>query len=290
VPRADYDIVVFENRFPSFRRRPPRPAVRGSRLTPVLPAQGVCELVLYSPEHDQTFAGLPLEQVYKLVRVWTDRYQELGAHQYVRYVFIFENKGAPVGVTLLHPHGQIYAYPFVPPFLQRELEASRRYFVRHRRCLLCACAAQERRQGKRMIFSVDGFDAFVPFYARWPYEVHVVPRRHVTDMGQLDDRERWGLARTLKSVAQAYDALFGFSFPYMMTMHQRPTDGRRHAYYHFHVEFYPPHRTAKKLKYLASSETGAGSFINDTLPEQTAVTLRRAARRAWAGKSDHVQP
>lgn len=279
VSRTNYDIAVFENRFPTFQRCPPQPAVRASALTPVLPAQGICELVLYSPEHSQTFAGLPLEQIYKLVRVWTDRFEELGRQSYVRYVFIFENKGGVVGVTLTHPHGQIYAYPFVPPVVERELGASRRYYAGKKQCLLCACAARERRERKRILFSADGFDAFVPFYARWPYEVHVVPQRHVQDLLQLSDLERWGLARMLKRVAQTYDALFGFSLPYMMVMHQRPTDGRRHAYYHFHVEFYPPHRTADKLKYLAGSETGAGAFINDALPEKTAATLRRAARQ-----------
>ncbi len=279
VPRPDYDIVVFENRFPTFQRKPPQPAVRGTALAPVRPSRGICEVVLYSPEHDLTFADLSAEQIYKLVRVWTDRFQELGARPFVKYVFIFENKGNVVGVTLTHPHGQIYAYPFVPPLVQRELGASRRYFARHRRCLICACAARERRELRRMLFAEDEFDAYVPFYARWPYEVHVVPRRHVQDLTQFTPAEQWGLARMLKRVAQTYDRLFGFSMPYIMLMHQRPTDGRRHGHYHFHVEFYPPHRTAQKIKYLAGSETGAGSFSNDTLPEQTAATLRRAARR-----------
>jgi UDPglucose--hexose-1-phosphate uridylyltransferase len=282
VPRADYDIVVFENRFPTLKQRPPRPAVRGNSLTPVQASRGVCEVVLYSPEHEQTFAGLPVEQIYKLVRVWTDRYQELGVRKFVRYVLIFENKGAPVGVTLVHPHGQIYAFPFVPPLIKRELSASRRCFLRKRKCLKCALAARERRERKRIVFSSKFFEAFVPFYARWPYEVHVQPRRHVQDLKQLTDGERWSLARILKRVTQTYDALFGFSLPYMMLLHQQPTDGRRHAHFHFHVEFLPPNRTADKLKYLAGTESGAGSFSNDTLPEQTAAALRRASRRVKA--------
>ncbi|MCL5287332.1 MAG: galactose-1-phosphate uridylyltransferase [Acidobacteria bacterium] len=279
VPRADYDIAVFENRFPTFQQRPPRPAVRGTSLTPVRASQGICEVVLYSPEHKQTLAGLPVAQIYKLVRVWADRYAELGARRFVRYVLIFENKGTPVGVTLTHPHGQIYAFPFVPPLIARELDASRRYFARDKKCLKCALASRERRDGRRMVFSSKFFEAFVPFYARWPYEVHVQARRHVQDLTQLADGEYWSLARMLKRVTQTYDALFGFSLPYMMLLHQQPTDGRRHAHFHFHIEFLPPHRTADKLKYLAGSETGAGSFSNDTLPEQTAAALRHAARR-----------
>jgi len=283
VPRGDYDVVVFENRFPTLQQHPPRPAEPGAALTPVRPSKGICEVVLYSPEHRQTFAGLDIAQIYKLVRVWTDRYAALGARRFVKYVLIFENKGAPVGVTLTHPHGQIYAFPFVPPLLMRELAASRRHFLQRGSCLLCDLTARERREGERMLFAQDGFDAFVPFYARWPYEVHVVPQRHVQDLAQFTDEERWALARMLKRVTQSYDALFGFSLPYMMLLHQQPTDGRRHGHYHFHVEFLPPNRTADKLKYLASSETGAGSFSNDTLPEQTAAELRRAARRV---KSD----
>ncbi len=279
VPRAEYDVVVFENRFPALQKRAPRPTVRGTPLTPVRRAQGICEVVLYSPEHEQTFAGLPVEQIYKLVRVWTDRYLELGAKKFVRYVLVFENKGAVVGVTLTHPHGQTYAFPFVPPLIERELDASRRYFAREGKCLKCALAARERREGQRMVFESKFFEAFVPFHARWPYEVHVQPRRHVQDLTQLTEGERWSLARMLKRVTQTYDALFGFSLPYMMLLHQRPTDGRRHAHFHFHIEFLPPNRTADKLKYLASTESGAGSFSNDTLPEQTAALLRRAARR-----------
>ncbi|HEV8383554.1 MAG TPA: galactose-1-phosphate uridylyltransferase [Candidatus Acidoferrales bacterium] len=280
VPRADYDVVVFENRFPALQQRAPRSAVRGTPLTPVQPARGICEVILYSPEHEQTFAGLPVEQIYKLACVWADRYQELGARKFVRYVLIFENKGAVVGVTLTHPHGQIYAFPFVPSLIQRELEASRRYFSREKKCLKCTLAARERRDSQRMIFESKFFEAFVPFYARWPYEVHVQPRRHVQDLTQLTEGERWSLARMLKSVTQTYDALFGFSLPYMMLLHQQPTDGRRHTHFHFHIEFLPPNRTADKLKYLAGTETGAGSFSNDTLPEQSAAALRRAARRA----------
>jgi len=279
VPRGDYDVVAFENRFPTFARTPPRPSVRGSALAPVRPSRGICEVVLYSPRHELTLAGLPLAQIYKLVRVWTDRYLELGARPFIRFVYIFENKGEAVGVTLTHPHGQIYAFPFLPPVIERELAASRRYFLRRRRCLVCDAAARERRERRRMLFSGGGFDAFVPFYARWPYEVHIVSRRHVQDLAQLENAERWGLARMLKRVALTYDSLFGFSMPYMMILRQRPTDGRAHRSFHFRVEFCPLHRTAGKLKYQAGCESGAGTFSNDVLPEDAASSLRRAARK-----------
>jgi UDPglucose--hexose-1-phosphate uridylyltransferase len=274
VPAEDFDIVAFENRFPSFEANPPMPAVEGSDLYPVRPARGVCEVVLYSPRHDSSLAAEPVEQIYKLIRVWTDRYAELGALGFVEYVFIFENKGEEIGVTIPHPHGQIYAYPFVPPRIQRELDQSLAYRRRTGHCLLCDVVGEEREDGRRMIAENESFAAYIPFFARWPYEVHIASTRHLgalTDFGRTDRRD---LASVLKSVLVAFDRLFDRPFPYMMVLHQRPTDGKSHDYYHFHIEFYPPMRSANRLKYLAGSETGAGVFINDTLAEKTAAELR----------------
>src|SRR5918911_3476061 len=151
VPEETYDIVVFENRFPSLQPDPPTPAIEGTELYPVRPAQGVCEVVLYSPNHTSTLAQEPITQIYKLIQVWTDRFRELGALEFVKCVFIFENKGEAIGVTLHHPHGQIYAYPFVPPRIQKELDESRAHYARTGRCLLCDILAEERRDGRRIV-------------------------------------------------------------------------------------------------------------------------------------------
>jgi UDPglucose--hexose-1-phosphate uridylyltransferase len=274
VPESSYDIVVFENRFPSLKPEPPEPALEGTELYPVLPARGVCEVVLYSPRHDSSLAQESPAQIYKLIQVWTDRFAELGALDFVDYVFIFENKGEAIGVTLPHPHGQIYAYPFIPPKIARELETSRAHHEKHARCLLCDIIEEEVRDGRRVVYENDSFVAYVPFFARWPYEVHIASRRHkqaLTDFGRAEQRD---LALLMKTLLVAFDRVFNLSFPYMMVMHQRPTDGRNYDYYHFHIEFYPPLRTATKLKYLAGSETGAGFFINDTLAEEKAAELR----------------
>jgi UDPglucose--hexose-1-phosphate uridylyltransferase len=276
VPAEDYEIVVFENKFPSFRTPPPEPAVAGDELYPVEPASGVCEVVLYSPEHQGTLAEESVEQIHNLVRVWRDRYESLGAREEVKYVFIFENKGDVIGVTLSHPHGQIYAFPYVPPRIEKELESSRAHFERHRRCLICDIIRDERKDGRRLVYENDSFLAVVPFYARYPYEVHLFSSRHLQAMSDFTAREERDLAEMLKTVLVKYDHLFGFSFPYMMVMHQRPTDGADYGYYHFHIEFYPPHRTATKIKYLAGCESGAGTFINDTLAEEKAAELRAA--------------
>lgn len=274
VPADDYDIVVFENRFPSFRSLPEQPTVADSDLFPVRPAQGVCEVVLYSPDHTSSLAQEPIEQIYKLVRVWIHRFAELGALDFVKFVFIFENKGEAIGVTLHHPHGQIYAYPFVPPRVATELAQCAHHHEGTGRCLLCDILQEERRDGRRLVAENDSFVAFIPFFARWPYETHIYSRRHFQALTDLTTAEQKDLAAMLKAVLVAFDKLFAMAFPYMMVMHQRPVDGDAYDYYHFHIEFYPPLRTAKKLKYLAGSETGAGMFINDTLPEEKAAELR----------------
>jgi UDPglucose--hexose-1-phosphate uridylyltransferase len=274
VPEPTYDIVVFENRFPTLLSEPPDPAVAPTDLSPVQRSAGACEVVVYSADHGTSLAREPVARIHKLLQVWGDRYRELGAREYVKYVYIFENKGEEIGVTLHHPHGQIYAYPFIPPIIQRELDRSAAHQARTGGCLLCDIGEEERHAQRRLVAQNDGFSAYIPFFARWPYEVHISSRRHVTDLDGFTPAESRELAAILKSVLAGYDALFDRPFPYVMALHQRPTDGGDYRHYHFHVEFYPPLRTATKLKYLAGSEAGAGLFINDTLPEEKAAELR----------------
>jgi len=285
IPEATYDIVVFENRFPSLSPHPPEPAIAGDDFYPVRPSIGECEVVVYTPNHSSTLAREPVEQIYKLVQVWTDRYRELSALEFVDYVFIFENKGEAIGVTLHHPHGQIYAYPFVPPRVLTELEQSKKYADRTGKCLLCDILDKERTDGRRIVTENESFAAYVPFFARYPYEVHISAKRHVLDLSEFDKREQADLASILKQVISSFDKLFDISFPYMMVLHQKPSDGGAYDHYHFHIEFYPPMRTATKLKYLAGSETGAGFFINDTLAEEKAAELRSHVEPVvWAKK------
>lgn len=272
IPFDTYDIVVFENRFPSLATPAPEPSVEGGPLTPVLPSSGVCEVVCYSEDHFATFATLPRVQVRKLTRVWRERYLELAAREEVDYVFIFENKGKEIGVTLTHPHGQIYAYPFIPPVPARELERERQHQHDTGHTLFESWLATEL-GGPRVVDANDLFVSVVPFFARFPYELWVVPTEPIRHLGELDARGLDLLADALHRVSQAYDRLFGFSLPYIMAMHQEPaTPG--YGFTRLHVEFTPPHREANKLKYLAGSEAGAGAFINDTLPEASAERLR----------------
>lgn len=280
IPVDSYHIAVFENKFPSLREHPSHVAVAPTALSPVEPAVGACEVIVYTPQHDATFASLSIAQIQRLIAVWTDRYQQLGARNDVKYVFIFENKGEVIGVTLHHPHGQIYAFPFVPPVPQSELDAAEEHFASTGRCLFCDILQQELDDGRRVVAANQRFVAFIPFFARWPYEVYVMPRRHVADLTGLAADDRRALAEILKDVTQGYDTLFDRSLPYMMVLHQQPTDQKAYPHYHFHIEFYPPNRSATKLKFLAGVETGCGSWINDTLAEEKADELRTAIGQA----------
>jgi len=253
IPASHFEAAVFENRFPA--------------MVPERPSGGVCEVVVYTEEHDGSFATLSAQQLVRLAEVWTDRYRELVKRRAIRYVFIFENRGEPVGVTLHHPHGQIYGYPFVPPVAAAEL---RRQTLG---CLQCRLIADELKGGRRVLINQGGIVAYVPGYARWPFEVHLATRAHRAALPALTPTSRQVLLSAMQRIARAYDRLFQVPMPYLMAIHQAPT-GRPGPQAHLHVEFYPVLRDKGKLKYLAGSESGAGVFINDTLAEQSAGRLR----------------
>jgi len=280
VPADNYDVVILQNKFPSFRPEAGEPAVPSHPLTPVLPAQGICEVVLYSSRHDSTLVDLGVDTVYKLVQVWQDRYQELGSKPGIEYVFIFENRGREVGVTLNHPHGQIYAFPYVPPIPKRELANMERYWYQNRRCLMCDLLQRELNEGTRVVSQHGIFANVVPFYARFPFEMHVMPERHIGSILELTETESWDLAQAVYDVVRRYDALHNTPMDYMMVMHQQPTDGGVYPYCHFHIEFLPLRRAPGKLKYRAGCETGAGTFVTDALPEDWAATLREVGEHA----------
>jgi UDPglucose--hexose-1-phosphate uridylyltransferase len=209
--------------------------------------------------------------------VWADRYAAVGSRDEIEYVFVFENRGESVGVTLHHPHGQVYGYPEVPPLLARELDTAREHLRRSGTCVVCDVVAHERAAGVRIVADNGIFLAFVPFAARFPYEVHVVAARHVPSLLDLSDPERDAMAELLVDVVTTYDRLFDLRLPYVMSMHQAPTgEGDWQEISHLHLEFTPFHRSASRLKYLAGSELGAGAFLNDVAPEHAAASLRRA--------------
>jgi UDPglucose--hexose-1-phosphate uridylyltransferase len=257
IPFPAFEIAVFDNLFPAFEA-----------------PEGAAEVVVYTDEHHGSFAGLPPERAEALMWVWRHRYLALGARPDVRYVLVFENRGVEVGTTLHHPHGQIYGFPFLPPVPKLELAADDRLGG----CAPCTLLSRELADEHRVLVADESVVAYVPFAARWPYEVHVVARAHRPSLADCSEIELRDLARVLQAVTRGYDALFNRPFPYVMVVHQAPTDGRHQG--HLHVEFYPPLRTAEKLKYLAGCELGAGTMLMDVLPEDSARALREAIARA----------
>ena len=273
-----YDVHIYPNDFPAFSIPPPEPAIRGDDFYRVARSQGKCDVVLYHPDHNTSLPQLSIDHIVKLVQLWRKRFVELKSMPGIRYVLIFENKGAVIGVTMPHPHGQIYAFPFIPPRVEREITAARAHHRKQARCVFCDILKKERRDGRRVVAENEAFTAFIPFFARWPYEIHIYSRRHLGALDEFRPAEEKALAEILKWVTQKYDNLFQFSFPYMMLLHQAPARGK-YGFFHFHIEFYPPHRSKDKLKYLASVETGGGSFLNDSLAEEKAAELRAVKPR-----------
>ena len=260
IPLERFEIVVFDNRFPAFEA-----------------PHGAAEVVVYTDDHEGSFGGLPLERAESLMWVWRHRYAELGAREDIEYVYIFENRGVEVGVTLHHPHGQIYGYPFLPPVMALEQAADARLGG----CAVCALIERERAAGKRLLLENDAVIGYVPEAARWPYEAHLAMLAHRRSLLDCEPGELRSLADALQRLVRGFDALFARPMPYVMAVHQAPTGGGTGVQEgHLHIEFYPPLRTAEKLKFLAGSEQGAGMFIGDVLPEEAAEHLREAIERA----------
>jgi UDPglucose--hexose-1-phosphate uridylyltransferase len=276
IPADDYDVVVFENRSPSLAMSvPPVPEETGPLAR--RPGTGRCEVLCYTSDHDASFWRLPPRRLRTVAAVWVDRTLELSRLAGVEYVFCFENRGEEIGVTLHHPHGQIYAYPFVPPRMAHALRVAERHRRRTGGCLSCELAADALADGERVVVASERFVAFVPWAPRWPFEVHVYPRRHVPDLPALGEDERDELVALHADVLRRFDGLFGRPAPYIAAWHQAPVSADRDLA-HLSLQVLTARRSPAKLKYLAGSESGAGVFINDVAPEQAAERLRQAGR------------
>ena len=271
LPAGDYDVAVFDNLFPTFASGA---TAAPDEIVETAPGKGACEVVVFTQDPAQSLGGLPLSHIELILEVWGDRYADLGRRNDVQYVMPFENRGVEVGVTLHHPHGQIYAYPFVPPVAAHELSAQQAHFDTHGCGLLERLLAREVADGRRLLYVSAEAIAVVPVCARYAYEVWIAPRRAAPSFADLTVQERRELARALKTVLLKFDRLWQRPFPYVMVAHQAPCDGRDHPETHLHLAFYPPYRMRDRLKYLAGSELGAGVFTADTLPEAKATELR----------------
>lgn len=271
VPAGPWDVAVFENRFPTLALHaadPPQLDVATA------PGTGVCEVVVFTQDARASLGALPLAHVELIIEVWGDRYRELGDDPRIAYVFPFENRGVEVGVTLHHPHGQLYAYSFVPPLAARELEQQRAHYDRHGAGLLEQMIARELDEDRRIVYGGSEALAFMPICARYPYEIWIAPIRAASSFADLSAAERRDVARALKTALMKLDRLWHAPMPYVLVAHQAPTDGARHPEAHVHIEIYPAYRMPGRLKFLAGSEIGAGVFTADSVPEEKVRELQ----------------
>lgn len=290
IPQDDYDVVVFENRFPSFSG--------GAVLAPHLagdalaafgtkdgdladirhPGAGRCEVVCFTPDHGTSLAQLSARRIETVVEAWADRTQDLYATGQVDQVYCFENRGEEIGVTLHHPHGQIYGYPFATPRTRTMLSQARRFRAATGLDLFAETLRAEQHAAEhsatgRVILSTDHWTAFVPSWARWPVEIHIYPHRAVRSLPELSPAERRDFARLYLQVLGAGDALFATPLPYISGWHQAPLSAPE-TDFRLHLQLFSIRRADNKLKYLAGSESGMGVFINDIPPEEMAQRLR----------------
>ena len=267
-------VFVFDNDHPCVSPSAPEVEPPLSPLYRNRRADGVARVVCYTPRHDRTLAELPVPSVVELLTALQEQYRELGARPEVNHVLMFENKGDVVGVSNPHPHCQIYATNFVFRTIEVEAQAASAHFITNGRSLFGDIIAAEEQDGRRVLERRDGAISFVPYFARYPYETYVAPRATHASIAALSAAEIGELAEVLSATLARLDNLWQMSFPYVMVLHQTPTDGREHPGFHFHIQIHPPLRKPGLLKYLAGPEIGGGNFLNDTAPEEKAAELQ----------------
>ncbi|WP_026677352.1 galactose-1-phosphate uridylyltransferase [Fictibacillus gelatini] len=275
-----YDVYLYHNDFPVLSASPPEPDHVGGGLYKTRAAIGKCEVVLYSPDHQATIPDLSKSHMRKLVDLWTETFIELDQHPDHQYVMVFENRGEEVGVTMPHPHGQIYAYPFIPLKVRTELDNCRKYYEQSGRNLFDDMIAEEQRFKKRVILENEHFIAFIPFFTDYPYGVFIVSKENKLAFSDFTEEEKTALGTMIQDIVGGMDMMFSRLFPYMMAAHVRPSNGENvNDYYRFHIEFYPPLRNKDKLKYNASSETAGWAAANPTKVEDNAHFLRDSVQK-----------
>ena len=277
-PRYESSFI-FENDFPALLPQTSDMAFDGEQrgLMVARGEPGICRVICYSPRHDLRLATLDSAAARNVVNMWVEQYTELGELPAINYVQIFENRGATMGASNPHPHCQVWANSSMPNVPAKEQQLQQAYLSNHRSCLLCDYLQLEGGQKARVVLETREVVALVPFWAVWPFETMVLPRRHLTGLDQLTPPERGALAHVLHQLTQAYDRLFSTSFPYSMGFHQRPTDGAPHEEWHLHAHFYPPLlRSATVRKFMVGYELLA-TPQRDITPEAAAARLREVA-------------
>ena len=285
-----YEVHAYDNDFPALTQNPPEPDDVATEFYKVKPSHGKCEVILFSPDHHGTLKELSDEHMKKLVDLWCARFNAMREDKKIKYVFIFENRGDVVGVTMPHPHGQMYGYSVLPKKIELELDAAKEHYEENGECIFCRMNKEETNAGLRIIHENEDFIAYIPFFADYAYGVYIVAKSHKATIADFNEREKENLGKILRDITGMYDNLFDFNFPYMMCMHNAPVNNEDEKYeglekfYHFHIELYPPLRAADKQQFQASSETGVWAHCNPTAPEEKAAEMREALKRYLAKK------
>ncbi len=275
VHNDDYDgVFVFDNDLPSVGANAPRDIDKPVGIYKNRPANGLARVICYSPNHSLSLAEMDQTAVENVITAWQREYRDLGSRNEVNHVLIFENKGEAVGVSNPHPHGQIYGTNFVFKTIETEAKAAERHLSETGRVLFADIIDAEQKDGRRVIFENETAIAFVPYFARYAYEVYVAPKRSCQSVAEMNDAEVADFAAALKAVLVKYDNLWQIPFPYVMPLHNAPTTRGDYRGFHFHIEFHPPLRKPNLLKYLAGPEIGGGNFLSDTSPEEKGAELR----------------
>lgn len=235
---------------------------------------GCCRVICYSPNHNLTMAGLNHPTILKVIDTWIAQFEELSKIDYINYITIFENKGEMMGCSNPHPHGQIWAQNSIPNEAIKETENQKKYYKEKKYCLLCDYLIHEKKKSERVIFENDCFAVVVPFWAIWPFETIIIPKRHDQNILKLDGNEKKLFAETLKTITTLYDKIFSISFPYSMGFHQAPTDGKDYKEWHWHLHFYPPLlRSAAVKKFMVGYEMLAMPQ-RDFTPEEASKLMK----------------
>ena len=267
-------VYVFNNDLPCVGADAPIELETPAGIYKNRPANGIARVICYSPKHNVSLAELSVLEIENVIAVWQKQYLELGVRDEVNHVLIFENKGETVGVSNPHPHGQIYATNFVFKTIETEAKAAQKHLNESGNILFEDIIRAEQTDGQRIIFENEHAIAFLPYFARYAYEVYVAPKKARRSVAEMNDAESASFAQVLQKVLVKYDNLWKMPFPYVMPLHNAPTDGADYSGFHFHIQFHPPLRKPNLLKYLAGPEIGGGNFLSDTSPEEKATELQ----------------
>lgn len=274
-----YDVLAYNNDFPALSQNPPVPDdVDNGSMFKTKEAYGKCEVILFSPDHTTTLSELSIEHIERIVNLWSERVSELSKDRRIKYIMPFENKGEVVGVTMPHPHGQIYAYSWVPLRVRRKVDAALEYYNKTNKSLFESIYEEEVKDGRRIIFENENFLCYLPFASEYPYGINLLAKKNISSIVDFDNNTAKSLAQALKYATCTLDNLFDTRFPYMMCLYSAPVNHEEDMskVWRFHIEFFPPMRSKDKQKFNASSETGAWAPCNPTAPEDTARELKAA--------------